>query len=114
MRGPIAAAALAAAASAAAAQPIYKHTTPEGRIVYTDVPTAGWHAAPAPADEGFAAAQTGYLAAKRRRVAGVTPLAAERTGRYLRPAYWQRQRELAQDLALARERLAHVQTLAQR
>jgi hypothetical protein len=133
MRKLLIALALAGAWENAGAQAIYKYTTPEGNVVYTDSPAAGLNGArkleiaalspraydaergaptapeqPSPAAESAAAAQSEYRAAKRRRIEGVTPLAEERNGPYFRAEYWQRQRALTQGLMLARTRLAQA------
>jgi hypothetical protein len=134
MRKLLIALALAGAWENAGAQAIYKYATSEGNVVYTDNPAAGLNGArkleiaalsprsyseergaptgageaatPNPVAEGVSSAQTEYLAAKRRRIDGVVPLAGEREGRYFRPEYWQRQRELRQGLIIARTRLS--------
>ena len=64
--------------------------------------------APDPAVEKISAAQTELRAARRRRIDGVMPLAGEREGRLFRPAYWQRQRALAQGMLIARADLARA------
>jgi hypothetical protein len=66
-----------------------------------------------PATQVASAARTEYREAKRRRIEGVTPLPGERVGPYFHPEYWQRQRELAQSLALARTRLGQANASAQ-
>ena len=49
--------------------------------------------------------------ARLRRISGVTPLPHEREGPHLKPAYWQRQRELAQALIHARTKVAQARTM---
>ena len=132
--------ALAAAGGAAAAQQIYKFATPEGNVVYTDKPAAGFPgskqlemptmlaasassrlyetpaAAPTPqaaVPEGYSAAQVEYREAKRRRVEGVMPLPEERNGAYFKPEYWARQRTLAQGMLTAQKRMSQARSAAQ-
>jgi hypothetical protein len=112
--------ALAGVAADAMSQEIYKYVAANGSIVYTDNPAAlaaGAQrldmapAAPAPVTDAASAAGGEVRLARLRRISGVTPLPHEREGPHLKPAYWQRQRELAQALIHARTKVAQARTM---
>ena len=105
--------ALAGIATTAPSQEIYKYVAMDGGIVYTDNPgalanggqkveTAPMAGEPGPAARAATTAGSSVRLARLRRISGVTPLAHERNGKHLTPAYWQRQRELTQALVAAR------------